>query len=385
MKNKFIYTLIIAFMFFTGCDKSEESDPSPEIPAPEKTDDGWETASLKEVGMKTTPIENLRLRIDLGVYTEVHSIIIIKDGKLVFEHYWPGHDFEYSDPNYHGELIDFDRNTRHNTHSTTKSFTSALIGIAVNDGFISSIQDSIFKYLPGHQSYKNNGREEITIEDLLKMASGLEWNEQEVSVSSSEMDLVKFNQSQNPIGYLLNKPLVAPPGTSFYYNGAGVDLLGVIIANAANQRITTFSKNKLFSPLGITNYNWVTLSPSGLICCHGDIHITPRDMAKFGYLFLNKGVWNGNRIISEEWVEKSTQLQITPGPNWGAYGYGYLWWLKSYQSGGSTYQAFRTDGWGGQQIIVFESLNMVVVFTGANYTTNIPCDEMIEEYILEAL
>jgi CubicO group peptidase (beta-lactamase class C family) len=117
--------------------------------------------------------------------------------------------------------------------------------------------------------------------------------------------------------------------------------------------------------------------------------MTPRDMAKFGYLFLNNGSWKGVQIISAEWVQRSTRYHISPGVSWvdGSWveGYGYLWWLTTYHSGGQSFDAFRADGWGGQQIIVFPTLSMVVVFTGANYTTSAPCDNIVEQFILPAL
>jgi CubicO group peptidase (beta-lactamase class C family) len=216
------------------------------------------------------------------------------------------------------------------------------------------------------------------------MASGLEWDEWGVALSSSQNDLVQFNRSTDPIRFLLSHSLATEPGSSFYYNGGTVDLLGVIIANAEHSSLPTFSRIALFEPLGITNYGWQTLYPSGITCAHGDISITPRDMAKFGYLFLKNGLWNGVQIIASNWVQESTRNHISPGVSW-ADGYGYLWWVKTYRSGGVEYNAFRADGWGGQQIIVFPGLDMVLVFTGANYTTEVPCDQIVERYILASM
>ena len=351
---------------------------------PPQTSDGWQTTSLSSVGMNEQSIVNLAQRIQSGTYREVHSVVIIKDGRLVFEEYWTGHDFGLTGANYHGTLISFDRNTRHNTHSATKSVTSAVVGLALDQGYIQSVNDTIFRYLPHHQDLRKEGRENITIQHLLTMASGLQWNEQDVAVSSVQ-DVMLFNQSANPIRFLLSKPLVSTPGTRFYYNGGTVDLLGVIVANATGESVPAFSHRVLFAPLGVTNYNWIILPPSGITACHGDIYITPRDMAKVGQLFLNNGIWNGNRVISQEWIQRSTQRQISPGPRWGTDEYGYLWWLCTYRSGDRTYNAFRAHGWGGQQIIVIRHLNMVVVFTGANYTTAEPCNEMMQSYILASM
>lgn len=387
MKKIYILSFLITLVyFFSACDESPENPLTGDnnYPIPEETGDGWETASLSSVGMNTNRLFTLINKINNNSYTEVHSIVIIKDDKLVFEEYFSGHDFLYNGQNFQGAYIDFDRNTRHNTHSATKSFTSALAGIAIEKGFIQSVDDKIFDYFPDYSELLDQQKEKITIEHLLTMSSGFEWNEWDVSISQSEHDIVRMNSSPDPVYYVLNKPVVTEPGNSFYYNGGTVDLLGQLVRRASSMNVKSFSRTYLFNQLGITNYNWQTLYPSGITCCHGDIYITPRDMAKFGYLFLKKGMWNGTRIISEEWVNNSFQNHITPPVNW-AYGYGYLWWLKKYYTPEHIYYSFNAEGWGGQQIIIIPTENMVVVFTGANYVTNPPNDEIMSSYILPSL
>ena len=387
MKKLYIlFFLITLVYFFSACDESPENPLTVDnnYPIPEETGDGWSTASLSSVGMNAERLVNLINKINNNGYTEVHSIVIVKDDKLVFEEYFSGHDFLYNGQNFHGAYIDFDRNTRHNTHSATKSFTSALAGIAIDKGFIQSVDDKIFDYFPDYSELLDQQKEKITIEHLLTMSSGFEWNEWDVSISQSEHDIVRMNSSPDPVYYVLSKPVVTEPGNSFYYNGGTVDLLGQLVRRASSMNVKSFSRTYLFNALGITNYNWQTLYPSGITCCHGDIYITPRDMAKFGYLFLKKGVWNGTRIISEEWINNSFQNHITPPVNW-AYGYGYLWWLKRYSTVGHYYYSFNAEGWGGQQIIIIPTENMVVVFTGANYVNDPPNDEIMSSYILPAL
>jgi CubicO group peptidase (beta-lactamase class C family) len=351
---------------------------------PEETGDGWETASLISVGMNTSKIESLVNKIKINTYEEVHSVVVIKNDKLVFEEYFPGHDFLYNGQNFHGAYVEFDRDTRHNTHSVTKSFTSALVGIAVDKGLIQSIDEKIFNYFADYSSLLDQQKEKITIKHMLTMSSGFQWNEWDVSISQGNHDIVRFNQSSDPIYYLLSKPVVTEPGTAYYYNGGAVDLLGQIVKRATNMDVKIFSSTYLFGLLYITNYNWQTLYPSGITCCHGDVYITPRDMAKIGYLYLKKGIWKGTRIISEEWINNSVQNHIIPPVNW-AYGYGYLWWLKRYNSSNHLYYSFNAEGWGGQQIIVIPSENMVVVFTGANYVSNTPNDDIMSSYILPAI
>lgn len=378
--------LAIPLLFVVHCN---ETSPEPEasgiqVTQPDTAGDGWQTGTLASVGMDQRPFEQLVGSIAAGVYREVHSIVVVKNNKLVFESYWPGHDFAPFATNYQGEYIHFDRNTRHDTHSATKSIISALVGIAIDQGKIHSTGDVTFNYLPDtYGQFRNQGRERITLEHCLTMTSGLQWNEWEAPVTASENDLMAFIRSFDPIRYLLSKPVTTEPGTRFYYNGGTVNLLGVVIAYASDESVQSFSSRYLFGPLGISNYNWQVLQPSGITFCSGDIYITPRDMAKFGQLFLNEGKWNGAQIVSKEWVEQSTQFHINPMVSW-ADGYGYLWWLRNLQVNNKTVRSFKAMGWGGQEIFVLKDLAIIVVFTGANYVSNAPCDEIMQRYILPA-
>jgi len=385
-KALLLLSLLSGYIFF-ACEEDSSTNPPDgnyNYTVPEETGDGWQTASLSSVGMSTTRIESLVNKIINNTYTEVHSVVVVKNDRLVFEEYFPGHDFNYMGQNFHGDYIDFNRDTRHDTHSATKSFTSILVGIAIDKGLIQSVNDKIFDYFPDYSNLLDQQKEKITIEHLLTMSSGFQWNEWDVPISQSNHDIIRLIFASDPVYYVLSKPVVTEPGTSYYYNGGTVDLLGQIVKRASNMEVQSFSHTYLFGLLGITNYNWQTMYGSGVTCCHGDVYITPRDMAKIGYLFLKKGTWNGTRIISEDWVNLSVQNHITPPVSW-AYGYGYLWWLRRYFTGSSSYYSFNAEGWGGQQITVIPSEDMVVVFTGANYVSNSPNDEIMTDYILSAI
>jgi len=213
------------------------------------------------------------------------------------------------------------------------------------------------------------------------MRSGLEWNEMEVPYDDTRNDLVQLFRVPDPIEYILSKPLVAEPGTTWYYNGGNTNLLGEAIRTATGQRMDAFAEQHLFAPLGITNYEWDHLN-ADTIHASGNLQLRPRDMTKFGLLYLNDGMWNGQRIVSQEWVEASTQRRASP--SWGG-GYGYQWWLRTYDFGSKVVDAFYAAGWGGQQISVFPDLDMVVVFTGGNYVGQVPVDEIITRFILPAV
>jgi CubicO group peptidase (beta-lactamase class C family) len=353
---------------------------------PEEAGDGWATAALTDVGMAIEPVSILMDSLRVHHYKEVHSVVIVKGGRLVFEEYFSGHDFGYSPPDYLGAPRDFDRHTPHNTHSATKSIVSILVGIAIDEGLIPNEDARVFSYFPDYESLATGGKAEITVQDLLTMRSGLEWHEWDAPVGGGQNDVEGFDNTYDHIRYVLEKPLVQQPGTVFNYNGGTVNILCQIVARAAGVGIDRFAANHLFGPLGISNYAFPRLI-DGFIPCHGDIYITPRDMAKLGALYLNGGEWQGHRIVSADWVRRSVAPTVSVSAwhlSW-ADKYGYLWWLKDYHVAGKTYSSFKALGWGGQEIMVFPEQEMVVVFTGANYVGTPPTDDMLTRFILPAL
>jgi CubicO group peptidase (beta-lactamase class C family) len=349
---------------------------------PPETGDGWETASLADVGIDEEDIDAAVEGILTGVYQRVHGLVIIKDGYLVFEEYFEGE--VYNSPTRIGPIVQFDRDRIHNLASTTKSITSALVGIAIDHGFISSEQESIYQIFDEYEDLSDELKEKMTMEHLLTMTAGWEWDEN--TSMTSDNDLYLFNTATDPIRFLLSRPMEAEPGSVWNYNGGGVTMLGEIVDRAAGVGLEDFSEQYLFEPLGITDWYWPYIRP-GLVAAHGDLKLRPRDMAKFGQLFLDGGVWNGQRIVSEEWVEKSTQLWYEFGGIWWGRSdaYGYLWWHIPFSFGGQTYRAYSSMGWGGQYITVFPELDMVVVFTGGNYATAEPNYNILQNHIIPAV
>ncbi|MFC1919792.1 serine hydrolase domain-containing protein [Chloroflexota bacterium] len=354
---------------------------------PEATGDGLHTASLESVELDGQTLGELIRLIKQGKYKNIHSILIIKDEELVFEEYFNGYVFDPSDDQLRGEHIEFGINTIHNLASVTKSITSALIGIAIDHGFIKSVEQDIFTFFPEYSHLNNSEKNKITLEHLLTMTSGLEWHELELPYTE-ENDLIQLFIVPGPIEYILAKPVIAEAGTRWYYSGGDVNLLGEIIKNATGLRIDDFAEKYLFKPLGISEYEWVYLNPD-IVYTSGDLKLRPRDMAKLGYLYLKNGIWNGKRVISEEWVKASTEEYISvPIPHFTEmYGesYGYHWWLRTDYDDLEPYQSFLRTGWGGQRISVYPEVNMVVILTGGNYVTNEPVNEITSRFILPAL
>jgi len=387
--KKTILFISILLLLLVGC-KSEPSIQYTYKP-PENINDGFDISSLDEVNIDTALIEKAVNDIDQNKYKEVHSMLIFKDDKLVLEEYFTGHKYKWDAPNHHGESVTWDRTMLHDVKSVTKSITSVCIGIAIDYGFIESVHQSIFDYLPEYQHLNTDGKEKITIEHLLTMTSGLEWDEWGAPLSSANNDIIGlwFN-CDDQIACILERPLLCEPGTSFTYSGGNMIVLGEIIKNATKMDIEDFSRTYLFDPLEIGASNWTVRYPNGVVEAAGSLEIKPRDMVKIGMTFLKKGMWNGKQIISKQWVEKSattfpgnTKINI-PGEDSGRVGYSYTWWTKHYSESGKEIHMFYAMGWGGQLIMVLPEVNTVVVFTGGNYVTSRPDFKIFEKYVIPA-
>lgn len=359
---------------------------------PENIGDGLDAGSLTKVNIDPSHIEKAVNDIIRGKYDEVHSLLIVKDGKLVLEEYFEGHKYQWDAPDHHSELVTWDRTMPHYVQSVTKNITSTCVGIAIDKGFIESADQSVFDYLPDYQHLNKDDKNKITIEHLLTMTSGLEWDEWSTLLSSFDNDIVGiWLCHEGPISYVLNKPLTSDPGTSFNYNGGNMIVLGEVIKNATKMSIDDFSEKYLFEPLGIDSFEWSVQFENGEFDTSGGLKISSRDMAKIGVTFLNNGVWNGDQIVSEQWIGKSSNtfpgnvgIDI-PGEGSGNVGYAYSWWTKQYSVPDMEINMYYASGWGGQHIMILPEVNAVVVFTGGNYVNERPTFEILEKYIIPSI
>ncbi|MFC1726138.1 serine hydrolase domain-containing protein [candidate division KSB1 bacterium] len=356
---------------------------------PEQINDGWETGSLNSAGMDEAQLVDLMNELDRIGEHKIHSILIVKDGKLVFEEYFPGEKFKLA--RYTGET-GFNRSDTHTLCSATKSFTSALLGIAIDKGYLQSVNQKVFDFFPEYSDLLTITPEkgDLTIEHLLTMTSGLEYDDATYSYFDSRNDMNGMFESNEPARFLLSKELETIPGTVFKYNNNNTNILGEIIYRATGQRLDYFSENYLFYKLGITDFEW-QVTQAGLVLASGELMLCSRDMAKFGQLFLNTGKWENERVISEEWISISTQKHFDPNNYTDAFrwadGYGYQWWLWDLNSQGRNFCAYMASGWGGQWIIQIPELDIVFVTTGGNYYTAeiIPIKSIIEDYIIPSI
>ena len=337
---------------------------------PEQTDDGWETCHVAKVNIDEHKLSDLIKKIQNGTYINIHSVLIIKNGKLVFEEYFPGKDV-------YSKYTSYTRDDLHFLASVTKSFSSTLTGIAIDKGVINGTDENLGNFFP---EYKNelsaDNKAKIKLHHVLSMSAGFDWDEQVYSPNDPRNVMRKMFNSKDIIGFILNRPIKDKPGSKFMYNSGLSMLLGTIVEKRSSLKLTEFAEKNLFNPLGISRYAWTYIGkvPESA----GGLSLRPRDMAKLGYLFFKKGKWNGKQIVPEKWVKDATSQYVTP-PRTGT-GYGYQWWLIKWEIDNTTIEGYFAAGWGGQRIFVFPALDAVVVLTAGNHYYN---DDLIASTILK--
>jgi len=343
-------------------------DDAYQYAVPPADNDGWQTRSLDDAGIPLQPLAVLVSRIRDGTFPRVYSVLLVKDGKLVFEEYFAGHHRYQTQP----------------MHSVSKSVTSILVGIAVDQGLI-GVDDPAHTYFDDYRGLEWIDQPyEITVRDLLAMAHGTDWDERSRPLSDPKNSIRAMLYSDDWLRFTLDHKLVEPPGKRFNYAGGMTVLLGEIVARASGRDLGDFAEGNLFQPMGIDSEGWHR-SRRGTVNAQGGLVLRPRDMAKIGQLMLDKGTWQGHRVVSETWVEAALQHRVTAEIGWG---YGYQWRLGQAPIGDELIDLFFASGRGGQHIIVVPSLRLVGVFT-AQPIDNLDGEErnliMMSDYVLPAV
>lgn len=344
---------------------SNSSNPPPEpvqyvYQTPSAIGDGWQVGSLSEVGINQAMVETTINRIlqNQIKYRYIDALLIARNGKLVFEKRFRT-QFDFTD-NWAGNR---DVNL-HVLNSVTKSYASTLVGIAIDKGYLPSVDLNVHDYYWDKQPIANWTAEKasITLDNWLTMQSGYLWDEWTIPYLDARNVHEQMINSPDPTKFLLDRPMVSVPGTTFAYSTGVSYMLGDIVRRASGQSIAAFMEQNLFQPLQIQTYDaWMT---EGQIHMGAALYLSIRDMAKLGQLFLDNGVWNGQQIVSSAWVAKATEQRVTE-PN---IGYGYQWWMTTFTANGRAYQSYYADGFGGQYIFVLPELNAVIAFNGSAYT-----------------
>lgn len=296
-----------------------------------------------------------------------HSILITKRGKIVYENYFDGYQSDIP----------------HDTRSASKSISSAIVGIAKDKLLFNDVDQSIFDFLPQeYQIYKDSLKSKVDIKSLLTMSSGLDADDY-TRLRTSSASEGNYQNTQNWTKTIISAEMVHEPNEHANYGSANPHLLGVAMDSVVSEPLEIFIDKNLFEKLEISNYI-IQTDNVGNPYFGGGIYLTPKDMMKFGQLYLQQGIWENEQILSKEWVINSFKnyrnLENVPEKN----GYGYLWWHNTYEVNGNLIESIEARGNGGQYIFVMPKLEMVVVITSANFRNGkFQQPELIlEKYIL---
>ncbi len=347
--------LLNVVILLVACTIGPAGPIEPPIPRPYWPTEGWQTSSPEARGMDSVLLADMLNAIQWEHYA-IDSVLVVRNGYLVLDAY----------------VYPFHNKLKHNLYSAAKSVTSALVGIALDQGHIKSIEQPVLDFFP-KRAFANvdENKKALTLEHLLMMATGLPCGDTDTSGQGPMSDLYS---SEDWVQFLLDLPVKEPPGTRFEYCSAASFLLSAIVQERTGMTAAEFAQKQLFGPLGIEDAEWPA-NAQGITIGWGRLQLHPHDMAKIGYLYLNKGYWDGRQIVSQEWVEASTHQHIARSAE---VGYGYQWWVI----GDDFYMA---SGRAGQYIFVVPEQDLVVVFTSqlGDQDAHVPI-EMLLDYILPA-
>jgi len=337
------------------------AEPTMVCGAPLTTDKEWPTTSLKNAKFDEQKLCLLIKLLDNNPKMNVHAVVIIRGGNIVFETYRPGND-----ENWGTKLRNeaHTAQTLHDVRSVSKSVVSLLVGIALDRKLIASVDEPVFSFFPEYSAVRTPEKERIQLRHLLTMTAGLAANE-DVPYESSLNTERAIYESSDPYKRVLELQVEQPPGVVWNYNGGCTMLLGAVLQKVTGKSLTEFAKDALFDPLGITSFYWTRVSPSGEPSAGAGLRLRPRDMAKIGQLLINKGVWNGHRVVSQEWIDQSTQPRYPV--TWNSNRYGFHWWVGSSNAGKRTVQWVAGWGFGGQRVFVIPDLELVVAINAGLY------------------
>jgi CubicO group peptidase (beta-lactamase class C family) len=326
---------------------------------PIKLNDGIIVTTAAAEKVSTEKLEKLVNAVTSGEFGAFHSILVMKNGKLVLEEYFDAYSAE----------------DLHMLQSCTKSISSLLVGIAIDKGLIKNVEMKIPEFFPDLSEKINKEWNKVSLRDLLKMSAGVNWD-------NNADDSINV-EDPNYLLNILQRPIKVKPGEMFEYRSPNTNLIAGIIKNVSGMRADKFSEQYLFKPLGIELFNWHLIAGNSLPDMSGSLGLKPRDMIKIGLLVLNNGKWGDKQIISENWITESTSKQIIT--KW-VLDYGYFWWTGQSKKH-SGISAIVAMGLGSQLIVIIPELNVVAVTTGYNmeideYSNSL---RIFEKYLLPAV
>ncbi|MFC4165385.1 serine hydrolase domain-containing protein [Epilithonimonas zeae] len=330
-----------------------------------KPNSGWKVSDEK---INQEKIRLLNQKVAENRFREVTGIVVIKNDKLLLEEYFNS----------------YERDSLNDTRSVGKSFSSALMGIAIKDGHIKNENQTLkdFYDLKQFKNYSEK-KDSVTIKSLLTMSSAFDGNDADSDSAGNEENMYP---TDNWVKFTLDLPMTESKiGKNWHYFTSGVVVTGDILDKSVPNGLEKYADKKLFQPLGITNYKW-QFTPQQKPSLAGGLRMKALDFAKFGQLYKNNGIWNGKQILDKNWIQKSFTNYFAD--NKESEGYGYLFWRKVYKVGNKTFESYQSSGNGGNKIIIFKEIPVVIVITAKAYNrpyAHSQADKIVQEYLLPSV
>jgi CubicO group peptidase (beta-lactamase class C family) len=343
--------------------KDAVNNTRPPQTRPPQTDDGIATATPQDVGLDAAILGAMTGAILDGTYINVHSVLIARHDRLVYEKYFAGED-EVRMKGHVGR-VDHDRDGLHDIRSITKSITGAAVLIAHALGKLPDLDASVLGYFPEIAAHDAGSKRPITIQHLLNMTAGLWWDER-------LNDAMKSGSATQAYDFILQQHMASEPGQEFSYRSSYLQLLAAIVERATGTRIEEFVRTHLFLPLGITEYEW-NVEANGLACAWAGLRMRSRDLLKFGLLYRNDGRWQGKQVIPSHLVEQtlSEQVAIPFSDASSQVAYSNHFWIYKKRIGGEEVTYAQAQGNGDQMVAIVRADDLVLVATAGNYDKDV--------------
>jgi CubicO group peptidase (beta-lactamase class C family) len=375
LKNRdLLLRTALGLLLLSGC-----AGPEPQSGADAAND--WVLGDAAEAGFDPAALDQLVLDIEAGMFPNTHALLIEHDGALVFERYFSGSDERWGEP-IPTRVIGPD--SLHDLRSVSKSVTSALLGIALAGDFSEAVARTVADYLPDLEL--EAGPREITLHQVLTMTTGLQWNEMTVPYTDPTNDEIRLYSAGDPALYVMTRPIEHEPGSTWYYSGGSTQVLASVISKLTGQRLDEFAQERLFEPLGITEFEWLgpgNWTPDNPAAMSG-LRLRARDLAKIGSLYLHGGGWRGRQVVPRAWVDRSMARHVQEVGEWsdgGVWGYGYQWWVGDLPTG---QRVVAGVGNGNQRLFVIPAERLVVTVFAGEYNVFEGHSERILDRVLAA-
>lgn len=369
-RKRAITLCVLTVMLVHACDPGGDDSQWPT--------EAWPACTPEQAALDPIFLKGIHSQLSAKLYGYVDRFLLIMDGCVVADRSYE-HDYEranlgrdpvsdqynYYDPNWHPFYKGSDL---HTLQSVTKSVTGLVVGMAIERGELPETDVAVLDYFEAYEIQNlDDVKRRMTLEDLLTMRAGLQWDESTYAVEDPRNSVNQLEASDDWIQFVLDLPMADEPGEVWVYSSGASQLLSAIVRETTGRHVDEYAETYLFKPLGISEYYWKK-TPKGWPDTEGGLYLKAEDLAKIGYLLLHGGTWDGEQIVSSEWVVEMTGRKVEdiapmdPEVDWG---YGYLWWLLGGPAE-DTPRVIAALGYGGQYLFVVPDLDLVAVFNGWN-------------------